>query len=30
MVTPVVINFITFRAKNKPFLNSKYEIPTNN
>ncbi|CAD8098466.1 unnamed protein product [Paramecium primaurelia] len=30
MVTPVVINFFAFRAKEKPYLNTKYEIPTNN
>lgn len=30
MVTPVIINFFAFRAKEKPYLNTKYEIPTNN
>jgi uncharacterized membrane protein YedE/YeeE len=30
MVTPVIINFFAFRVKEKPYLNTKYEIPTNN
>lgn len=26
----VGVNFVTFRLRDKPFLNTKYELPTNN
>jgi len=29
MLAAVALNFITFRIKKEPFLNTKYEVPTN-
>lgn len=29
VVCSVGVNFVTFRLKEKPFFNTKYEVPTN-